>query len=213
MAASKSEVVLTETLVEISTPFQMRNYVVEVGRHNGSPSGRITWQPTPDFEMAAFKPEVVLIQASVDIATPFQMLNWFWISAESNFRWQRRLTLETHKLTFGIAPISQLGYELIFLPVWWPSSWNQGSGVTGCFRRNIHFVWQPRKHQFSIRNGVDVSTGNWVQTTSGLSAAILKFSISNTCIKWPPRCAENRPKTRREGIFCRRPSNMELAAD
>ena len=42
MAALKREVVFTQAQVEISTPFQMINYVSEVGRHNGSSADSAT---------------------------------------------------------------------------------------------------------------------------------------------------------------------------
>ena len=42
MTALKPEVVLTQAPVEISTPFQMINYISEVGRHKGSPTDSVT---------------------------------------------------------------------------------------------------------------------------------------------------------------------------
>ena len=75
MAAFKPEVVFTQSPVEISTPFQMLNYVSEVDRHEGSPTDSVTWQPTLNLKMATLKPEVVLTLAPVEISTPFQMLN------------------------------------------------------------------------------------------------------------------------------------------
>ena len=96
---------------------------------------------------------------------------------------QRWSTFSTRILAFETMPICQLRPWLMLLPVLRPPSWNLGSTVSGRCRRKFHYVGRPRKHQFSIWNGLAISKGPklkllpvWVPPS-----LILVFAVTVLC--------------------------------
>ena len=74
MAAAKLEVLISQLLDKIATPFQRLTPIIGVQQLNGAIANTVDVSGSRFLKMAAAKPEVHISQLLDQIATPFQRL-------------------------------------------------------------------------------------------------------------------------------------------